>query len=191
MSEEQKVARKETVYEEVLMDNGQTVKFPGNRKLLKRSEVSEDGFTVNTSFYFRNGEVRIFTIEANAALFAQFVAHGVEQKIGDEVAGLQEIDDMIIAIDDVMDRLNGGEWTAKRESSGMTGISVLAKALVKASGKSAAEVVSFLKQKNNAEKLALRKSPKIASFIEEIEANKKKKPKAEIDTEAHLAELGV
>lgn len=191
MSEEQKVARKETVYEEVLMDNGQTVKFPGNRKLLKRSEVSEDGFTVNTSFYFRNGEVRIFTIEANAALFAQFAAHGVEQKIGDEVAGLQEIDDMIIAIDDVMDRLNGGEWTAKRESSGMTGISVLAKALVKASGKSAAEVVSFLKQKNNAEKLALRKSPKIASFIEEIEANKKKKPKAEIDTEAHLAELGV
>lgn len=188
---QEKASRKQTVYTEVVMDNGQTVKFPGTRRLLKESTVSEDGFTVKVNFYFRHGEVRTFEIEANAALFAKFAAHGIEQKIGDEVAGLDDVEDMVIAVDEIMERLNAGEWQAKRESSGMAGISVLAKALVKASGKSAHDVVNFLKGKTNAEKLALRNSPKIKPIIEELEANKKKKPKTEVDTEAHLAELGV
>lgn len=191
MSEQQAAARSKTVYTEVQMDNGTTVKFPGTRRLLKESTVSEDGFTVKTTFYFRHGEVRTFEIEANAPLFAKFAAHGIEQKIGDEVAGLDDVEDMVIAVDEIMERLNGGDWQAKRESSGMAGISVLAKALVEASGKSAHDVVNFLKGKTNAEKLALRKSPKIAPIIEKLEAGKKKKEKAAVDTDSHLAELGV
>ena len=188
---EQKAERKTTVYKEVTMDDGTVVKFPGTRRLLKSSTVSEDGFTVTVRFDFVHGETRSFTIEANAPLFARFAAHGIEQKIGDEVAGLDDVEDMVLAVDEIMDRLNGGEWQAKRETNGMAGISVLAKALVKASGKPAQDVVAFLKGKTNAEKLALRQSPKIKPIIEELEANKKRKPKTEVDTDSHLAELGV
>ena len=186
---EAKAERKQTVYKEVAMDDGTVVRFPGSRRLIKSSTVSEDNSTVTVRFDFVHGETRTFTIEANADLFARFAAHGIEQKIGDEVAGLDDPEDMVIAVDEIMDRLNGGEWTAKRESNGMAGISVLAKALIKVSGKTANEIKAFLSGKTNAEKLALRKSPKIAPVIEELEAGKKKKEKAAVDTEALLGEL--
>jgi hypothetical protein len=187
---ESKVKKAATVYNSVKMDDGRIVDFPGKRRLLKNSEVSKDGFTVTTTFDFVHGESRSFTIEANHALFAQFCAHGIEQKIGDEVAGLEDPEDMVEAVDAIIERLQAGEWAAKRESSGMAGISVLGKALVKVSGKTAEQIREFLKGKSNAEKLALRNSPKLAPVIAELEANKKRKPKAEVDTESLLGELG-
>ena len=182
-------ATKKTEYELVKMDDGTEVSFPGKRRLLKSTSVSADGFTVTTRFDFRNGEVRHFAIEANQGLFAKFTAHGIEQKIGDEVAGLDDIDDMILAVDEVIERLQAGEWTAKRESSGLAGTSVLARALVQQTGKTPAVIKEFLKGKSNAEKLALRKNPKIAPIIAELEAKKKVKEKAAVDTEALLDEL--
>lgn len=188
MSEAQKTAKK-TEYTDVAMDDGTTVKFPGKRKLLKSSTVSKDGFTLKTRFDFRNGEVRVFTIEANNDLFSKFAAHGVEQKIGDEIAGLDDIEDMILAVDTIMERLEAGEWAAKRESSGLAGTSVLARALIQSTGKTAAVIKEFLKGKTNAEKLALRQNPKIAPIVAEIEAKKNKKEKEAVDTDALLEEL--
>ena len=177
-----------TVYEEVQMDDGSTIKFPGKRRLLKESEVAADG-TIVTRFAFRNGEVRTFTLAPGSALVARFAAHGVEQKIGDEVAGLDDVEDMILAIDEVMERLDGGNWTAQRESNGMAGTSVLARALIQVTGKTPAAIKDFLKGKTNAEKLALRQNAKIAPVIAEIEAGKKKKEKAVVDTDGMLDEL--
>lgn len=188
MSEEQAVARAKTEYETVTMDDGMEVKFPGKRRLLKSSTQEADG-TVVTRFDFRNGEVRFHRVEMNHDLVAKFVAHGVEQKVGDEVAGLEDVEDMILAVDEIIERLSGGEWTAKRESSGLAGTSVLARALIQSTGKTAAVIKEFLKGKSNAEKLALRSNPKIAPIVAELEANKKKKAKAEVDTEALLGEL--
>src|ERR1700756_403538 len=96
-------AKAKTVYEEVSMDDGSTVKFPGKRRLLKESTVDADG-TITTRFAFRNGEVRTFSLQPGADLLAKFAAHGIEQKIGDEVAGLEDVEDMILAIDEVMER---------------------------------------------------------------------------------------
>jgi hypothetical protein len=180
---------KKTVYTTVTMDDGRIVEFPGERRLMKESTVSPDGFTVTTRFDFVHGESRTFTIEANAALFAKFAAHGIEQKIGDEVAGLKDPEDMVLAVDEIMDRLNGGAWSATREASGMAGTSTLAKALIESSGKTPQAVKDFLKGKTNAEKLALRNNPKIKPIIEKLEANKKRKPKSAVDTDALLGEL--
>lgn len=179
-----------TVYEEVTMDDGSAVKFPGKRRLLKSSSQAADG-TITTRFDFRNGEVRHFHLHPSHALFAKFAAHGIEQKIGDEVAGLEDVEDMILAIDEVMERLGGaeGSWTAARESNGLAGTSVLARALIKVTGKTPPQIKEFLKGKTNAEKLALRQNSKIAPVIAELEANKKSKPKAEVDTDGMLDEL--
>lgn len=184
-------AKSKTVYETVAMDDGEEVKFPGKRRLLKSSTFGADGSIV-TRFDFRNGEVRTFKLEAGAELLAKFAAHGIEQKIGDEVAGLEDVEDMILAIDEVMERLDGGAWTAQRESNGMAGTSVLARALLKLSpDKSIHQIKEFLKGKTNAEKLALRQNSKVAPFIAEIEAGKKKKEKAAVDTDGMLEELEV
>ena len=91
-------------------------------------------------------------------------------------------------------RLEGGEWGAERtrgESNAMAGLSVLAKALVQVSGKTAEAVKSFLKTKTNTEKLALRDNPTLKPVIAELEAKKKKVVKDNgVNTEDLLSELG-
>jgi hypothetical protein len=142
---------------------------------------------------FINGETRKFAISANNALFGRLAAHGALQKLGDEVAGLEDVDDQVIAIEELISRLEGGEWGAERkrgEGNAMAGLSVLAKALVQTSGKSPEAVREFLKSKTNAEKLALRDNPKLKPIIAELEAKKKQKPKEEVDTDSMLDELG-
>jgi hypothetical protein len=178
----------------IVMTDGREVEFAGKRRLLKTAEISEDGFDVTIRLDFVNGETRSLSLAANKPLFAKFAAHGMLQKLGDEVAGLEDVEDMVIAEEELISRLEGGEWGAERtksESSAMAGLSVLAKALVEVSGKTAEQVKSYLKGKTNSEKLALRANPTIKPIIEKLEAAKKQKPKGDaVDTDALLEELG-
>lgn len=176
----------------IVMADGREVEFAGKRRLLKTAEISEDGFDVTVRLDFVNGETRELKLSANKPLFAKFAAHGMLQKLGDEVAGLEDVEDMVIAEEELISRLEAGEWGAERtrgESNAMAGLSVLAKALVQVSGKTAEQVKAYLKTKNNSEKLALRANPTIKPVIEELEAKKKQKPKDEIDTNSLLDEL--
>jgi hypothetical protein len=186
-----KVAREVKV---VVMSDGREVEFAGKRRLLKTADISDDGFDVTITLDFVNGETRQLKLAANKPLFAKFAAHGMLQKLGDEVAGLDDVDDMVIATEDLIARLEGGEWGAERtrgESNAMAGLSVLAKALVQVSGKTAEAVKSFLKTKTNTEKLALRDNPTLKPVIAELEAKKKQKPKDNgVNTEDLLSELG-
>ena len=178
-------AKTETQVETVTMTDGRVVDFAGKRKLLKESSVNSDG-KVQVRLDFRNGETRIFTIPDN--LLNKFAAHGAEQKLGDEIAGLAEIDDCVLAIDELIDRLYNGDWSVKRESSGMAGTSVLVRALVEHTGKTVEQIKAFLSGKSQAEKVALRNNPKIKPIVERIEAEKASK-KANVDTDAMLGEL--
>lgn len=178
----------------VVMTDGREVEFAGKRRLVKSAVVSEDGFDVKVTLDFINGETRTFAVEASDKLFARCAAHGLLQKLGDEVAGLEDPDDQVLAVDELIDRLGKGEWGAERargEGNAMAGLSVLAKALVQVSGKTPEAVREFLKSKNNAEKLALRENAALKPVIAELEAKKKQKPKGDgIDTDALLGELG-
>ena len=177
----------------VVMTDGREVEFAGKRRLLKTAEISADGFDVIITLDFVNGETRQLKMAANKPLFAKFAAHGMLQKMGDEVAGLDDVEDMVIAEEDLIARLEGGEWGAERtrgESNAMAGLSVLAKALVQVSGKTAEAVKSFLKTKTNTEKLALRDNPTLKPVIAELEAKKKKVVKDNVvNTEDLLSEL--
>lgn len=181
------VAKKEkTVIETVTMDDGRIVDFAGKRKMLKASSVSPEG-VVAVRLDFRNGETRLFTVPAK--LTDKFVAHGAEQKLGDEIAGLEDVADCVEAVDVLMTRLEAGEWGVARESSGMSGQSVLVRALVQLTGKTVENVREFLSKKTQAEKMTLRNSDKVKPLVEKLEAEKASKaPK--VDTDALLAELG-
>lgn len=184
------MAKQETQITTVTMLNGDVVDFPGKRRIIKTTNIEADG-TINIRLDFVNGETRHFTVPQ--ALLAKFAAHGAEQKLGDETAGLTDIDDCVIAIDDLTERLNKGEWNIKRESGGMAGASVLAKALIEHTGKTPEQIKQFLSTKTQAEKQALRANAKIRPIVERIEAEKaaKKSNGAGVDTEALLGELEV
>ena len=175
----------ETAVETVTMTDGRIVEFAGKRKLLKESSVTADG-KVQVRLDFRNGETRLFTVPD--ALLLKFAAHGAEQKLGDEIAGLNDIEDCVLAIDELIDRLYNGEWGVKREANGMAGTSVLVRALVEYTGKPVEAIKQFLAGKSQAEKVALRNNPKIKPIVERIEAEKASK-KANVDTDAMLGEL--
>lgn len=183
-----KAPKKETQYETVKMDDGRVVDFAGKRKLIKESLVSDSG-AIQVRLDFRNGETRLFTIPT--ALQAKFAAHGAEQKLGDEIAGLDDTEDCVLAIDKLMERLEAGEWGVKREAGGMAGTSVLLRALIEvyAGKKTAEELKAFLSDKSMAEKLALRNNPKIKPVVDRIEAEKAAK-NSKVDSSALLAGLG-
>ncbi len=180
--------------ESVKMTDGRVVDFPGKRKLQKESFVTADG-QVQVRLDFRNGETRLFTIPPQ--LLAKFAAHGAEQKLGDEMAGLKgadgkeaDIDDAVLAIDELIDRLYNGEWNQRKESNGLAGTSVLIRALVELYGgqKSVEQVKAFLKDKSQAEKLALRQSARVKPIVERLEAEKAAKG-SKVDADALLAGL--
>lgn len=179
------MSKAETAVETVTMQDGLIVEFAGKRKLLKESLQLPDG-KVQVRLDFRNGETRLFTIPDN--MLAKFAAHGAEQKLGDEIAGLTDTDDCVIAVDELIDRLYNGEWGVKRESNGMAGTSVLVRALVEHTGKTVEQIKTFLSGKSQAEKVALRNNPKIKPIVERIEAEKASKA-AKVDTDAMLGEL--
>lgn len=186
------MSQKEQQIETVTMADGRIVEFAGKRRLLKESIIDADG-TAQVRLDFRNGETRLFTIPEN--LFAKFACHGAEQKLGDEIAGLKgtngaeaDIEDAVLAIDELIDRLYNGEWSQKREASGMAGTSVLIRALVEHTGKTVEAIKAFLSGKTQAEKIALRNNPKVKPVIERLEAEKVTK-KTAVDTDAMLGEL--
>lgn len=177
--------KKETAIETVTMEDGRVVDFPGKRKLQKSTTITPEG-KVQVRLDFRNGQTRLFTLPDN--LLSKFAAHGAEQKLGDEIAGLDELEDAVLAVDDLIDRLYNGEWSIRKEGSGMAGASVLAKALVELTGKTTEQIRDFLRSKSQAEKVALRNSAKVKPIVERLESEKAAKG-SKVDTDALLGEL--
>jgi hypothetical protein len=172
--------------EKVKMQDGREVEFVGKRSLLKETIIDREKGEVAVRLDFRNGETRTFVVPT--AMILNFAGHGAGQKLGDETAGVKDIDDAVLGVDELIERLNRGEWTTRREGSGMAGTSVLMKALMEFSNRTAEQVKQFLTGKTQAEKLSLRNSPKIRPIVERIEAEKANKGE-KVDTDALLSTL--
>jgi hypothetical protein len=187
--------------ETVTMEDGRKVDFTGKKKLVKDYILKEDGSLDYILLDFRNGTVRKIYIPLS--LLGQFAGHGAIQKYGDELAGLKgtdggepDLDDMILAIDELDESIQAGKWSTRKEGDGMAGTSVLIKALIEFSGKTVEEVKGFLKDKDKKYKDAFRADDKsvgksgktMAQIVKEIEAAKLAKgPK--IDTASELSAL--
>jgi len=170
--------------DKVQMSDGSTVEFVGKRKLLKEPVL--DGELPAVKFLFRNGNVILFTVPE--PLLAQFAAHGAAQKIGDETAGEDDVDDMQLAVESIIERLNAGQWTKEREGGGFGGTSTLIQALVESSGKPVEVIRAFLKTKTKAEKDAMRASTRLKPIVDRLEQEKAAKA-AHVDTDSLFADL--
>lgn len=193
--EQAKKKKEPTPVTTVTMQDGRTVDFPGKRKLLKEN-VEVDGVP-GVRLDFINGESRVVLITVGKSdsnqngLLAELAQHGLKQKLGDECAGVEDIDDQVLAVDDLIDRLNAGDFNQQRAADGMAGASILLKALMEKTGKSKETIQAFLQGKTPAEKKALRNAPGVAEIVQRLEAEKAANSKgAKVDAEALLSQLG-
>lgn len=178
--------KKDVQYDTVTMSDGKIVDFAGKTRMLKTS-VEKDG-KLSVRLDFRNGSVVNFALPEN--LLVKFALHGAEQKLGDEIAGVVDIDDAVIAVEELTARLALGEWNVRREpGNSIAGTSVLARALAESSGKTMDTIKAFLATKTHAEKMALRNMPAIKVIVDRLEAEKVKKSTKEVDTTGLLGEL--
>lgn len=150
-----KTAKAKTVYNKVLMKDGRTVEFPGDRKVSKEVVAGEDGKATGVRFDFVNGETRGLALaDLTDELVAYASCHGLLQKIGDEWSGVKEIDDIVLTADEIIGRLAKGSWDSENRGTGdsMAGASLVIQALVTASkekdpngvGKTASEIKAAL-----------------------------------------------
>lgn len=141
--------KKEPVVTTVTMTDGRVVEFNGKRRMLKKSGKGDDG-KLYTRIDFVNGETRTF--ELVPALFEKAALHGFEQKLGDEVAGETNIDDMVSAIDSLGARLvaatDSTAWNMPREpGDSFSGSHIIVKAICNISGKTKDEVIAWIDKK--------------------------------------------
>ena len=169
----------------VTLEDGRELNFGKAKKMIKEADVTEQGIELVVSFV--NGAVRKMVLPESLILTA--AAHGLSQKAGDEIAALKDVDDAILAIEQLFARLTEGTWNKERESNGMAGTSILARALVEVFGKPIEAIKACLANKSAAEKLALRRDPRIKPVVDRLEEGKTKKT-AEVDVNSLLNELG-
>lgn len=186
MTTEQAASTK-TVRTMVKMDDGSLVEFAGKRKFLKTSTIDKDTGEVVVRLNFSNGEFRVYNIVPD--LMLRFAAHGAEQKLGDEIAGVTDVEDCVAAIDELLVRLEKGEWNIQREANGMSGTSILAKAMIEMTGKSKTEITEYLSGKSHAEKIALRTNKRLKPIIERLEAEKAARAEGKGKTKVDSDEL--
>lgn len=186
----------------VQMEDGREVSFTGKVAMLKDLEAGSDGVPVAVRFDFRNGVVRRWNY-SDSPLLLQLAGHGAKQKIGDATAKAEDVDDMVLAVEDMISRLDSGNFNAERAAGdGFSGASVVIRAVMEATGKSQAEIKAWLESKLEAAKAAgqqltrndlyqgFRKpGTKTAAIIARLEEEKRAKA-AKLDGDELLNELG-
>lgn len=175
---------------EVQMEDGSTVSFPGKRQMIKSTSVNPETGSVSVTFLFRNGAVRQAHVHPDLLLEA--AAHGYSQKIGDGVAGVKEVDDMVEGVTELINRLAQGEWNVQREGNAdsLAGASILLRALVELSGETADTVRAKLSKLTPAQKIALRGTERLKPIIARLEAEKAERAKGpKIDADAVLESM--
>jgi uncharacterized small protein (DUF1192 family)/YHS domain-containing protein len=156
----------------------------GEKSKVKKQTHIKDGIP-GVTFYFSNGEMRTFEVPED--LVAKAAAHGVSQKIGDAFAGVDSVEDCILAFDEMVDRLAKGEWNAEREvGASASGASVLARAIAEFSGKPIEEVKAKLSTLSPKAKVQMRSNASLRPIIDRLEAERTKKGDP-VDTDAVLA----
>lgn len=127
---------------------------------------------------------------------AQATMHGLKQKLVDAAALSRNpdtgrsatADDKFNAVKEVFDRLLSGHWNKPREGAGSVKGGLLFAALCRMQpGKPAEEIKLWLDEKSDEQKAALRKNPKVAAIIAEIQSERAKS--GDVDTDAMLDEL--
>ena len=150
---------------------------------------------------FSNGQT--LAVDANALspdIQQQAMMHGLKQKLIDAAAIARDpdtgrtatIDDKFAAVRDVYDRItaaDGSTWNkirANGEAGGNKG-GLLARAMMRLTSKSRTEITEFLDAKSKDEIAALRKNPRIAEIIAQLQVEQANT--SDVDSDALLDSL--
>ena len=165
------MATAKTEYRTVTMLDGTVVEFPGKRRTVKTLVKAPNGF-LRVRFDFDNGETRIHTLRAD--MIEDYALHGAGQKLADVMAGVDDIDDAIEAMDQLRAQLDAGDWAKERAAGAgsAAGGSILAQALVLITGQTIETVRTYLATLDNKAKVQFRASPEIYPTIQKLEAEK-------------------
>lgn len=154
-----------------------------------------DAATMTMVITFSDGHViRLNAEELSHTIQRQATMHGLKQKCIDAAAIARDtvtgkpatIRDKYLAVNEVYERLMGGEWNKRRESGEGDRGGLLFRALVRLyPAKTHESLREFLAKKSKSEQAALRTNPKIAAIIDEIRAE----GVGEIDSDELLNEL--
>lgn len=140
-----KKVKKEVVRTPVTLTTGEIVEFTERQRTVKSSTL-ENG-RARVRFAFRNGEVREFSFDKHTALLMRLAIHGALQKIGDETAGVEDLDDQVAAVDAVIARLERGDWGAERQAgNSFAGAGIVVRAIAEAKGVDVAAAKDFIER---------------------------------------------
>lgn len=214
-----KAKRPPTVYTKVNMQDFVTneagqkvprvVEFAGKKKMMKtilyskdletwHEDIEEGDQHVKVRFDFVNGETREFS--PPDSLLLTFLGHGASQKIGDETANeTEDVDDMVVAVDNIIEKLNAGNWSSREPGESFGGAAIVIKALMEASGKTLGDIKTYLQGKldqakakgetlTRAQLYASFRNPasKVGKIVRRMEEEKTAK-NIKIDADAELA----
>jgi len=178
----------------IAMKDGRTVEFGENQKMIKDYGVRATGL-VFCQIDFDNGETVVSEVDPTSPTGLAALGHGLSQKLGDSASGAENTNDAFESVLEVAARIAQGEWNKNRSTGDGTsakGASELVEAMVIVLGKDKETVRAILAQLKQADKMGLRKTPKVAAAIERIRASrgpsKAEKEKAAAN-EALLANL--
>jgi hypothetical protein len=147
----------------------------------KPPAVSAESFGRVLTLTFADG--RVIELDANKtpdAIREAAMMHGFKQKLLDAAAiarntltgASASLSDKFDAVQEVFDRLTraeGATWNKGRAEGGGSVGGILKRALMQLTGKTAAEIETYLADKSKAEQAALRKNPKVAAIILELQ----------------------
>lgn len=172
-------AKGATTVEKVTMTDGRVVDFVGKKRMLKETFITKDEngnvTGIEVRFDFKNGQVITFDVIASG-LWAELAGHGAEQKIGDATAGVTDVEEMVLEVQELAKRLSEGKFNAER-GEGFSGVPALARAvheyqLAQGKDKTLEQVTEFIKAKTAAERAALKLHPQIKAILDRMEAEK-------------------
>lgn len=140
-----------------------------------------NGLAVALDLAFVNGKrLNIMPDQLTDAIRYEALIHGLKQKLVDAAAMSRNpetgreasIDDKYAAVREVYDRLLAGEWNKAREGQSTGGLLLTALVRMYDGTKTREQLATWLEGKNKAEQAALRKNPKLAAIITEIQAER-------------------
>lgn len=136
-----------------------------------KKSIREDGTGVD--FVFSNGETRSVVIaDLPAAIVTNLVLHGVSQKVGDSYAGQETVDNCIEKADELIKRLNEGDWKTVRAAGGSKRSSMVLEAFARASGRTTDECREIFDEMDDDQQEALKSHEAITPHIAAIRAER-------------------
>lgn len=175
----------------IIMADGRTVEFAAKRRKLSHGEYRDN--QVHIRLDWENGVSLHFkspSITGLSGVNVNALIHGYEQKLADESAGVEKIDDAIEGTRQLIERLGKGDWNTKADPNSLAGAGLLVRAMIRAFPQQTPEATrTFVGTLTPKERTAMLGDERIAPHVKAIRAENEGKAAKEVKTSDLLAKF--